>query len=236
MVTYWIWDRVNCTWLKVTSSLVVWRSIPKAVGTFLCKGAPLALLALPPGSVSPVYTPASAHLPPQAVAAAPYAPLLAPPSPETYQPLLNPLPSLPAIIPVAPPVSPREADTAGLPAPVVGERLPSIIEQPASLPPTQVIAQAGALAGLPSSNDTPNSFLPDNNSPSVNNGTPGNEGNAQNGENVGTPEAPPSANAANVVPEPVGLFGVGLSLLFLTSRFRKRRVRHCRFGGAVAPE
>ena len=69
MIAYFIRDRVRCLWIKVVTSLAVWRSIPRAVGISVCRGAPLAILGLtaagpaaldglaPPAAVTEIATP-----------------------------------------------------------------------------------------------------------------------------------------------------------------------------------
>lgn len=120
MIAYLIWDRIHCVWRHVVTSLTVWRSIPRAVGTLVCRGVPLALLGLPPGATAPSvpYTPAAGPPPSSAAAPAPYVPAIGVP------PLASLAPALPA--PAVGPLAFAPGESLAPPsAPTVGMGQPS---------------------------------------------------------------------------------------------------------------
>ena len=201
MIAYFIWDRIRCIWIKAVTSLAVWRSIPHAVGTLVCRGVPLAMLGLPPGSTAVPYTPASSALPrsaglsapPPVVSASPGRPI---PPADTYRPLLVLFPPIGGAPSVPPPAS--ETDTIGPPGPTVGTRMPSILDQVAPPLPAQPVAI------------TPVAFVP----PGTPTGAP-----VFTGAAGGLPVPP----AASAIPEPSGLAVFGAIGAFAAWRLGRRR-------------
>ena len=148
MIAYFIWDRVLCQWIRVVTSLSVWRSIPRAVRPYACIGKPLALAALLGGIMPSPHIPAAmARIQPTQMAApGPTASLPGQPQWPTSGPAIGNLPGL----------FPGEG-SAGPPAPVVGLALPpisgAVVIPTAATPPQERIIPAATVvpgdSGLP---------------------------------------------------------------------------------------
>ena len=47
MIRYWVWDRILCRWIGITTTRAIWLATPLAVGIGACIGGPLAWRLMP---------------------------------------------------------------------------------------------------------------------------------------------------------------------------------------------